>query len=320
MFGYIGRHWRGELSLPQSYWVNGILLGLPLNIYFRVLAVAYAADPPRSPSTYVGTVLLPFLAALPLAVWQGVGVWRSAGRRIAQGDYGWAWLARIVILGNLASVAYMLVTYGALNYSLVRAAMVERSAQFEIVDRGSYVTFHGEITEAAADRLVDLLSKSKVQRFVVDGSNGGFLQPTLRVAKVITKRKLMVVTLGSCASACTALLAAGDVRAISPFTLVQLHRGTFVGLDKTAEGWSDVEALYRHAGMTPRLIAKMGAHAGPYDLYEPTMRETIEGGFITYVLDHQYIAAAQWCAANREKCDRTGTQNRALYAKAKEKT
>lgn len=319
MFGYIGRHWRGELSLPQSYWVNGILLSLPLNVYFRVVGAAFAAAPPRSPSTYVVAVLLPFLAALPLAVWQGVGVWRSAGRRIAEGEFGWAWVARIVILGNIAIVIYMFVAYGAISYSLVRAAMEERSARFEIEDQGSYVTFTGEITDAAADRLESLLSKGKARRLIVDGSNGGFLQPTLRVAKIISERKLMVVVLGSCASACTALLAAGEVRAISPFTLIQLHRGTFVGLDKTAEGWDEVEALYRRAGMAPRLMAETRAHAGPYDLYEPTLRETIDGGFVTDILDRKYVAAAEWCATNREKCDRTGRQNRAVNAKAKEK-
>ena len=36
---YFLRHWRGELSLPVSYWVNGILGGLLIGITVAVLAV-----------------------------------------------------------------------------------------------------------------------------------------------------------------------------------------------------------------------------------------------------------------------------------------
>jgi hypothetical protein len=314
MFGYIARHWRGELSLPQSYWVNGVLVGLPFNLYAKIVAASFREDPPHSPSTYVYALLLPTLAMLPVAVWQGVGVWRSAGLRIDDGQYGWAWVARLVVLGNLALLIYAAIAYGALNYSLVRATIDESTARFTVKDHGSYVVFHGEITEAAAEQLEPLLSAPQTRRLVINASNGGFIQPTLRLAKIIADRKLMVMALSQCASSCTGLLAAGRVRAIALTTSVDFHRGTLPGIDREATQWGRVEDYYRSAGMTKALFDKMRAHAGSYDVYRATLREMIEGGFINQVYDldaKKYYLAPQWCAAKPAQCDRTGLQNQA---------
>jgi hypothetical protein len=316
VFGYIGRHWRGELSLPQSYWVNGVLIGLPFNVYFRVLSAVFAATPPESPSTYVYYFMLPFLAYQPIAVWQGVGIWRSAGRRIAEGKRGWSWVARIVVLGNVAVLLAAFYNYGRLNYALLNLSLEERAARYEVLSHGNYVVFHGEITVAAADKLAPLLEASKTRRLVINGSNGGFIRPTLRLAKIIHDRKLMVVAIGECDSACTALLAAAPDRAISSITIIGLHRGSIAGVSDPGEamsGWSKIEAYYKAAGMTPQLIARMRAHSGERDFYEPTMREMIAGGFLTEIFDvedNRYVAASAWCIQRKAECDRTGRQNR----------
>jgi hypothetical protein len=34
---YLMRHWRGELSLPISYWVNGSLLGVGFLLLFLLM-------------------------------------------------------------------------------------------------------------------------------------------------------------------------------------------------------------------------------------------------------------------------------------------
>ncbi|MBA2402731.1 MAG: hypothetical protein H0V72_29355, partial [Bradyrhizobium sp.] len=36
---FIARHWRGELSLPRSYWINYFLLGAAVGIAFAALSV-----------------------------------------------------------------------------------------------------------------------------------------------------------------------------------------------------------------------------------------------------------------------------------------
>ena len=312
MFSYIARHWRGELSLPQSYWVNGFLIGLPFNLYFRAIDAAFEENAPNSPSTYVFMVLVPLAAYLPLAVWQGVGIWRSASHPIAEGKPGWAGVARLVVLFNAAVLIFNAVTYGRLSYALVDAYLDERSAYSEITSHGSYVVFHGEITVSSADQLAKQLNAPGTNRLVINGSNGGFVQSALRLAKIIHDRKLFVVALGECDSTCTGLVAAGDMRAIAPDTIVGFHRGTMAGLNDVAEDWSQVEDYYRNAGMSGAFIDKVRAHAGPYDLYEPTLREMIENNFVTDIfvdVRNEYIPAQEWCAHRPAECDRTGRQN-----------
>jgi hypothetical protein len=61
---WIFRHWRGELSLPNSYWINSVLLA---GVVYGILVTA-------------GLVLL----FLPIYGWSIVGTWRAAQTYMAQ--------------------------------------------------------------------------------------------------------------------------------------------------------------------------------------------------------------------------------------------
>ena len=74
---YIARHWRGELPLAISYWVNGLLLFASVIAAETALAwVDITAAPQLLTGLYAGLGLF----AVSASVWQLVGVWRSAGR------------------------------------------------------------------------------------------------------------------------------------------------------------------------------------------------------------------------------------------------
>jgi hypothetical protein len=104
---YFARHWRGELSLPRSYWLNGALIfGLGCNLLF-IAAFAATVALVRS-STGLAIFLLLCVQALDIAgyVWALVGTWRAAGHY--QGPRFWAILARIgMSLGVLVSIAHV---------------------------------------------------------------------------------------------------------------------------------------------------------------------------------------------------------------------
>jgi hypothetical protein len=323
MFRYIARHWRGEFSLPQSYWVNGVLIGLPLNLYFQVIGAEFEADLVQSPTRFIEAVLLPFFAFVLLYVWQAVGIWRSAGHRIAEGKSGWSWVARIVVLINGFAVASNLVAFLSLSNVLVQAMREERAATFTVTPHGSYVQFHGEITDESARELEAALANPQVKRLVLNGSNGGFVQPSLRLAKLIKDRDLMVVAIGDCDSMCTMLLAAGAERAVGPDTVMGFHRATIIGSTETADGWEAAEEYYRGAGLDDEFMAKIDSHGGPADIWEPTLREMIDAGLITQVFDYTrnlYIPAREWCDQKPAVCGRTGRQNRTMAVPTKERS
>lgn len=101
---YFARHWRGELSLARSWWVNGVLIsgvlvgGLGLGIFTAIFNLTH----PTPLLGWAETALYLFIA-LTVYVWAVVGTWRAAGNYT--GPAVWKWLARIgICLGVLMSI------------------------------------------------------------------------------------------------------------------------------------------------------------------------------------------------------------------------
>src|SRR5580704_14485913 len=94
---FIARHWRGELSLARSGWVDGVLIGLvflALSAGVGVLCAVYLKDYVALAACLGATAL----AQLMLLIWQVVGIWRSADRHVSHGGRtGQAILARVGI-------------------------------------------------------------------------------------------------------------------------------------------------------------------------------------------------------------------------------
>ena len=310
---YVTRHWKGELSLAQAYWVNGALVALPFNLYFQTANVLLKQQPIETPIAILQWIVVPFLIMQPVVIWQGVGIWRSAGRRIHEGKLGWSWVARIIVLTGFVLMLSNAVLYTRLVWSLSFAYFDQRDARYQVSTAGNIAVFSGEITPASADALISVLQKQNIDRLVIRQSIGGYVLPSLRVAKVIRDRKVTVVTTVECASMCAALLASGGRRYILPTTIIRMHRPTQAGTnDRFVPQENAVDDLYRSAGMKDGFLTKINSHSGPRDLYEPTMREIIDNGLATSIFDKSrngYVTASQWCEENSDACDRTGSRN-----------
>ena len=102
--GLFATHWRGEYSLPRSYWVNGVVIfHIGINMVLMiVLGIALAAF--KGKTALVLIVGLGEVALLCAAyVWALVGIWRAA--RKYQGSRIWSILARLaIIFGVLVSI------------------------------------------------------------------------------------------------------------------------------------------------------------------------------------------------------------------------
>ena len=95
---YFIRHWRGELSLPVSFWLNAWLLQILFSLATRVLAKF------MPPPVTLGLLIL-FVA---ITVWGWVGVWRSALRSMKQEKrHFWPIIACSVVV--LVALSWVLV-------------------------------------------------------------------------------------------------------------------------------------------------------------------------------------------------------------------
>ncbi len=68
---YFIRHWRGQLSLPVSYWINSILATVAVAIVSA--SVGAFAQPTGGLVTWVILIFLVWIFALAITVWQLVG-------------------------------------------------------------------------------------------------------------------------------------------------------------------------------------------------------------------------------------------------------
>ncbi len=105
---FFSTHWRGEYSLAISYWFNFVALGAAANylLTWWVNNALVVLSPYLRPKGIQIAILGGVVLFVAFAVWAIVGVWRAAGKRIAQGIFVWACIARIIV-----AVAACLITY-----------------------------------------------------------------------------------------------------------------------------------------------------------------------------------------------------------------
>lgn len=99
-FRYLARHWRGELPLATAFWINGVLLAVPLELtrwvdWGPVEHALAAAGPATQRMALIGLMA----AGILLLTWQLVGIWRAASAQLARGRIsGWERSAQLVVL------------------------------------------------------------------------------------------------------------------------------------------------------------------------------------------------------------------------------
>jgi hypothetical protein len=87
---YARRLWRGEIPLPETYWIWGVACNL-----IQVIVVQVLKPPPL-----IDFILFPFLIAYRVFIW--VAIWRSSGHYA--GPRYWAGLARVAVVGGIVMV------------------------------------------------------------------------------------------------------------------------------------------------------------------------------------------------------------------------
>lgn len=105
--GFIARLFRGEVSLPITYWVFGVLIG---NVAFPIILKIIEFNFLEITSSHVGTwsVLGFSSVAIGYSIFMLIAIWRSASKY--QGRAIWAGLARVaVVLGTLALIVNFII-------------------------------------------------------------------------------------------------------------------------------------------------------------------------------------------------------------------
>jgi len=286
--GYIARHWRGDLSLPQAYWVNGFLL----NMLLTVVVLSSSAYLENTYSPKASILLLVLLPVIPLIIipWQVVGIWKSANRHTKRGGRGiWAILAQIAVLfGVLRAVA----EWGGLIpvYSKIiaenSAEDPQPRANLVVSSDGTVLTVEGFIGSGLSKRFDQVLAKNPGVRVVQLNSIGGWVKEGHGLGKSIRANALITVVDRGCFSACTLAFLGGKERWITDRGRLGFHAPHRDGL--TSGQLADLIAQERTAlrGLgVPEEFASRAMATSHESMWYPKKAELKQNKIITHVGD-----------------------------------
>lgn len=264
MGSYFARHWRGELSLPRSYWLNNFLVATPLAMLLTGL-MSWISVKGDSLQVSAIVVLVGFPLLLSLDVWCLVGAWRSASNYLrGQGSLLWGWLARIsLVLGTLqlaASVMFGLLPSLGEYWQMARGIDPIGQARFTISPDGRSLMLSGVIGMGDGERLRALLESEAARglKRVELASPGGRVREAERMAAALKAHRQEARAVGACASACTLVFLAGSPRHLAPQGQLGFHRASTGTYNPVFEELANQQLAktYRELGLPQPLIDK----------------------------------------------------------------
>lgn len=293
---YFVRHWRGQLSLPVSYWVNGFLLTFLLVRSFTAIETSDLAEGLGAHST--GLLLLStFLLTIACSVWQGVGVWRSADRHPSRGgSKGWATVAKVmVVLGLIRTLAYLVGHAPVIQDGMFLALGHDRTRPFQLrMVNGNQVEFSGGIPFGATDALKNLLDTTPGVRVVQLNSSGGRVSEGDRLRQLITARGLVTYTDQTCASACVLAYMGGNERYLGPSGKLGFHQASVAGMagrSGNREGTERFRRVLLERGVRSSFVDRALATPAS-NMWYPSAHELLDAHVVTRIMDQPGFSSA----------------------------
>src|SRR5689334_361523 len=240
---YFARHWRGNLSLPVSYWVNGTLGTVAI---VALMVVARSMDLGKTLGAFgSGALILGFLGfAYAGTIWQLVGIWRSAGHHPDRGgSTGWAAMAKVMVvigfLSGFGQVAQQLPLWKQ-AFQLVAGVDVTPNSEFRVLNRATELEVSGGMSFGTADALETILKATPSIRVVHLNSVGGWIKEGERVGTLMESYGLTTFTEHECVSACLLAFLGGKERLLGVGARLGFHQASVGGVGgEVAKGGND---------------------------------------------------------------------------------
>ena len=230
---YFLRHWRGELSLGVSFWVNTLLGAIALVAIGTVLGEWVV----HSQSNYSVAALWVTIwsCAIGVLLWQAVGVWRSAAHHVAAtGKQLWSGCAKAVVIVSCLGFLSQFVSSGipAIRQSFDRAAWLNANGkwQFRVLNNGTELEVSGGIGHGFAMDLERLLDATPTLKIIhVNLGSGGLIAEAMEASKAIKAHGLATYVSASCVSACTLVFIGGAERYVQEGAKLGFHAPSMPG-------------------------------------------------------------------------------------------
>ena len=286
---YFARHWRGELSLPRSYWLNGVLGGVAIGAAIAGLGIVIARQDDAKPLLWLVALGAIWLCVLLFTTWQAVGVWRSATRYKRSGKSFWGGAAKTMIVIGVIQTTASFATVGAPQlagiFEIVTGDSEVGPHQFHILANGQMLEFSGGITFGVAKEMEGFLDAMGGVKTIRLNSIGGRIREAQRMADIIKARSLSTFVVRDCLSACTIVFLGGKERFLLSSARLGFHQPAFRGMTTSERRGTIAEEIRRLQGFgLSKAFAERANSATPSGMWYPDKDELLREHVVTKVI------------------------------------
>jgi GYF domain 2 len=293
---FIAMNWRGEFSLVTSYWLFGFLGNLFAGALALAVVAAFQSDGGYRPLAIFSTILLVWVAVIATAVWQTVGVWRSADRHIeARALLGkkspWARVAKLAVFFGVIRLAGTFLSSGWPQLlETGRMTFLDDpdipAYSIRVMRNGTEAEIAGGFKYGLTDDFVRILNASRQIKVVHLDSPGGRIGEAEKLNRIIRGKNLDTYVSSRCMSACTVAFAGGGHRILRRGAVLGFHAPSFPGMSR--EELADASQIQRDifaAAGFDRSFVDRALSTPSTELWRPTFSELLQARAITAVSD-----------------------------------
>ena len=289
---FIARHWRGEFSLPRSYWINYLVLGIGVGLAFSALSAAINQRAVEQPVYWLISLGLTWSAITLFTIWGAIGVWRAATAYRRAGKRFWGVAAKVTVaLGalNLAySIPFVAIPQGLGIYEIVAGDARLATHQFKVLNNGSMLDFSGGISFGTAKEFETMLKAMDNVGTVRLNSNGGRIAEAQKISDLIRARGLSTYVTRQCVSACTIMFLGGKQRYLHATARLGFHQPYFRGMTANEQriAIAREEARLQRFGLSNAFAERANA-ASPSGMWFPEQGELLRERVVTTIVTPQ---------------------------------
>jgi hypothetical protein len=289
---FIARHWRGELSLPRSYWINHLLLGSGVGATFGVLGSVINQRASEQPVRWLISLGLSWSVIILFSTWAGIGVWRAASAYRRAGKRFWGVAAKATIALGMLNLVYSILFVAIPQASGICEILAgdERlgAHQLKVLSNGTMLDFSGSIAFGTAKEFETMLKAMDNVRTVRLNSNGGRIAEAQKISDLIRARGLSTFVTQQCVSACTIVFLGGKQRYLLSTARLGFHQPYFRGMTTNDQraAIAREEARLQHFGLSNAFAARANA-AAPSGMWFPEQGELLREHVVTSIVTPQ---------------------------------
>lgn len=288
-------HWRGLLSLENSYWINVFAIGLIL-LYITPPLFQLLADSNASSELRGLAIIVFYIIITGISIWQLVGLYRSADKHPARGGtQGWAMIAKIMVFIGVTRYCFDMYQTG-IPFMLASSKLAVGQSELppitiRLMNNGTEIELQGGFEFGTAAQLSQVLSDNPQVQVIHLNSIGGRLVEANKLATIVKNKNLVTFTKVQCLSACPIVFLAGKEKLLGEGAKLGFHSASFGGVSgsELKELNNELLTQLEQANVAPWFVQKVSKVSAD-DMWTPTEEELIKARVIDKIVDSQDYA------------------------------